>query len=100
MFSQAYYLLRSKIDGQYLAARLKTVETRQEVDSNFILVFKEDYDALSYLSTHAPEVASQFGLESAMGSQLTGIMQRWGYKGIGMVEDPIEPRIQFVNYLN
>jgi hypothetical protein len=94
MFSQTHYLIRSKIDGQYLAARLKATEEDKIIQ--YILVFKEDYDALTYLNTHAPDMASQFGVESAISSQLTAILKRWGYQGMGVVEDPIEPRITFL----
>ncbi len=40
-------------------------------------------------------MAQQFGVESVISNQLTGILQRWGYQGMGVVEDPIEPRIKF-----
>jgi hypothetical protein len=93
MFSQAHYLIRSKTDGRYLVARLQG-NTDQDID--YILLFKEHYDALSYLNTHAPEVADKFGVESVISSQLNTILQRWGYQGIGVVEEPIEPRIQFL----
>ncbi len=90
MFSaQVYYLLRSKTDGRYLVAHITD-------EKNYILVFKESYDALSYLNTHASEFAQQFATESVTIPQLQGIRQRWGYQGLGMVEDPLEPRLQFM----
>lgn len=93
MFSQTHYLLRSKTDGRYLVARIQPEEGQ---GINYILVFKEHHEALSYLNTHAAEFADQFGVESVISSQLTAIMQRWGYKGIGIVEEPIEPRVKFL----
>ncbi|MGK7934124.1 MAG: hypothetical protein AB4041_22215 [Microcystaceae cyanobacterium] len=93
MFSQTHYLIRSKTDGRYLVARLQG-ENDQEIA--YILLFKEHYDALSYLNTHGAKVADQFGVESVISSQLNTILQRWGYQGIGVVEEPLEPRIQFL----
>ncbi len=93
MFAQIHYLIRSKTDGRYLLARLRGEEGEE---MNYILVFKEDYEALSYLNTHAPDLVRQFGVESITGTQLRGILKRWGYQGIGVVDEPIEPRIQFL----
>lgn len=94
MLSQYYYTLRSRLDGQYLVARLKSPD--QENPLAYLLVFKEDYDALSYLNTHAADFSDRFGVESVSNSQLKGMIQRWGFKGLGMVQDPLEPRVDFV----
>ena len=94
MLSQYYYTLRSRLDGQYLVARLKSPD--QENPLAYLLVFKEDYDALSYLNTHAADFSDRFGVESVSNSQLKGMIQRWGFKGLGMVQDPLEPRMDFV----
>ena len=58
-------------------------------------MFKEDYDALSYVNTHAPDVASRFAVESVTGTQLKNQLQRWGFAGVGLVQEPLEPKIQF-----
>jgi hypothetical protein len=61
-------------------------------------LFKEHYDALSYLNTHAAGVSDRFSVESIPATQLKSIMQRWGFKGLGLVQDPLEPQIQFLVY--
>jgi hypothetical protein len=94
MLSQTHYLIRSKIDGQYLVARLRT--GRSQTEANYLLLFQEHFDALSYLNAHAAGVADRFSVESIPAPQLKGIMQRWGFKGIGLVQDPLEPQIQFL----
>ena len=92
MFSQIYYLIRSKVDGQYIAAKPDKTAT----GSGYLLMFNEDFDALSYLNTHAPDVANRFAIESISGSQIKGLLKRWGFTGIGVVEDPLLPKIQFL----
>ncbi|MBD1904089.1 hypothetical protein NDI37_22115 [Funiculus sociatus GB2-A5] len=92
MFSQIYYLIRSKVDGQYIAAKPDKTAT----GGGYLLMFNEDFDALSYLNTHAPDVANRFAIESISGSQIKGLLQRWGFTGIGVVEDPLLPKIQFL----
>jgi hypothetical protein len=94
MLSQIHYLLRSKADGQYLAARVPSESG--EAEQSYLLLFREHYEALSYLNTHAPEVADRFAVESIAATQLQGILQRWGYRGVGQVADPIAPHIQFL----
>lgn len=95
MLSSIHYLLRSKIDGQYLAARLKTGESKTA--ANYLLVFRQDFAALSYLNTHAADLAHQFALESLSAPQLKGVLQRWGFQGIGLVHEPLEPKIEFLS---
>ena len=96
MLSQIHYLLRSKIDGQYLAAHVETSEGEAEV--GYLLMFKEDFEALSYLNTHGKDVANRFAVESVSGTQLKGLLQRWGFNGVGLVQDPLIPQIQFLTY--
>jgi hypothetical protein len=96
MLSQTHYLIRSRVDGQYLVARLRTDESPTE--ASYLLLFKEDYDALSYLNTHGASIAERFSVESIPATQLKSLMQRWGFKGIGLVGDPLEPQIQFLTY--
>lgn len=86
-----YYTLRSRTDGNYLAA-----QPDPEVPQRYLLVFTEHYEALSYLNTHAQAAASKFSVESMGKSQLRGILDRWQYQGIGMVQDPLIPRIEFM----
>lgn len=92
MYSQVYYLLRSKQDGRHLAARPEG----QAPNKTFLLVFGADYDALSYLSTHAPEMRDRFSVESVPAYQLKSLLDRWGFTGIGMVSDPLPPTVEFL----
>lgn len=94
MISSIHYLIRSRADGQYLTAKAQT--NQGDNKTKYLLVFKESFDALSYLNTHAPDLANQFSVESLPATQLKGVLQRWGFMGIGVVSDPLEPRIQFV----
>jgi hypothetical protein len=96
MLSQIHYLIRSKIDGQYVVARLQLPETEKQV--SYLLIFKEDFDALSYLNTHSGNFRDRFAIESLPATQLKGLLQRWGFQGIGLVQEPLEPRIQFLTY--
>lgn len=95
MLSSIHYLVRSKLDGQYLVARLKAGESPKE--ASYLLVFQEDFQALSYLNTHAAHIANQFAVESLPATQLKGVLQRWGFQGIGLVNEPLEPKIQFLS---
>ncbi|MBD1837809.1 hypothetical protein H6F78_01855 [Coleofasciculus sp. FACHB-64] len=95
MFSQVYYLIRSRADGQYLLAQPDTSSSTSS--SGYLLMFGEHFDALSYLNAHAPDVSDRFAVESISGNQVKGLLQRWGFKGIGMVEDPLLPKIQFLS---
>lgn len=96
--SQTYYLVRSKMDGQYLTARDRSgaTEASDRPVSTYLLMFKEHADALIYLNTHAADIADRFTVESVAGSQLSGVMNRWGYTGIGMVNDALIPRVEFL----
>jgi hypothetical protein len=97
MFSEVFYLIRSKADGQYLVARTGARDDR-EAQAQYILIFKEHYDALSYINTHGADVADRFGVESIAGSQLGNLMKRWGFAGMGLVQDPLVPRIEFLQH--
>jgi hypothetical protein len=88
---ELYYVLRSRLNGQFLVAHPNGPE-----DKSYVLVFKADYDALSYLNTHAAQSKEQLTTESLSASQLRANMDRWGFQGIGLVEDPILPGIQFL----
>ncbi|BAZ38016.1 hypothetical protein NIES4101_39500 [Calothrix sp. NIES-4101] len=88
--TEIYYLIRSKTDGKYLAAR------PDDHEKSYLLLFNEDFDAMSYLNTHAGDLANKLGVESISGSQISGLMKRWGFVGIGIVSDPLLPKIEFL----
>lgn len=94
MLSQINYLIRSKVDGKYLVARLPP--EKQEKEANYLLLFQENYDALSYINTHGADFRDRLTVESVSSLQLKSVLQRWGYKGIGLVEDPLIPKIKFM----
>ena len=97
MINTPYYLLRSKSTGKYLVARppVEGVHPEQPTDP-FLLLFVADFDALSYLNAHAGEHAAQFSTEYCDRTQIKKICDRWSYKGIGIVNDPLVPRIEFL----
>lgn len=94
MLSQIYYIARSKADGRYLVARVN----RDVADENagYLLLFSEHFEALSYLNTHGTTVADQFAIESIPGTQLAGLLKRWNFIGVGIVRDPLLPKIEFL----
>lgn len=96
---QPIYLLRSRADGSYLVAYPNgpaPASPDAPPPTGYLLVFSADYDALSYLNTHSPEVADQFAVESLVASQLKPVLTRWGFQGIGMVSDPRLPQVEFL----
>lgn len=93
MLLQINYLIRSKKDGKYLVAR---VPGQNGKDNSYLLVFQQDYDALSYINTHGQEYSDRLTVESASPMQLKSLQQRWAYSGFGVVKDPLVPDIQFV----
>jgi hypothetical protein len=94
MLSQTHYLIRSRQDGRYLVAR---TQNGSEDSKGYLLMFREHFDALSYLNTHGSNVADRFGVESVSGTQLKGLLKRWGFQGLGLVEDPLVPQIKFLS---
>ncbi len=90
MLSEFYYLLRSKSDGRYLTAH------PNDEKSSYLLLFTEDFDAMSYLNTHAAEVSHHFTVESISGTQIVGLLKRWGFSGVGIVSDPLLPKVNFL----
>ncbi len=95
MLSQVSYLLRSKADGSYLVARLNNPQSDAKT-SNYLLIFNESFDALSYLNTHGNDIRESFAVETIASNQLGNLMQRWGFKGVGIVQDPLVPKIDFL----
>ncbi|MEO8893217.1 MAG: hypothetical protein ABI417_17140 [Coleofasciculaceae cyanobacterium] len=93
MFSQIHYLILSRADGRYLVA---TSPGANSTKASYLLMFREHFDALSYLNTHAADVADRFAVESVSGTQLKGLLKRWGFNGVGIVQDPLVPQIEFL----
>ncbi|HEY9847597.1 MAG TPA: hypothetical protein V6D03_15550 [Candidatus Caenarcaniphilales bacterium] len=96
MFTQIYYVIRSKADGRYLVAHPDQDLKQDSSKSSYLLLFRESFDALSYLNTHSPDVAMRFATESVSQNQVAGLLQRWSYGGVGIVLDPLLPRITFL----
>jgi len=94
MLSQIYYIARSRADGSYLVARVN--RDVAEKNAGYLLLFSEHFEALSYLNTHAASVADQFAIESIPGTQLGGLLKRWNFIGVGIVRDPLLPKIEFL----
>ena len=61
-------------------------------------MFREHFDALSYLNTHGSDVADRFGVESVPGTQVGSLLKRWGFTGVGVVQDPWLPKIEFLTH--
>jgi hypothetical protein len=105
MSSHLYYLLRSKLDGSYLIARphqesnhKKSNDTIEPGKSGYVLLFREHYDALSYINAHGADVAHRFTVESIFDSQIGTLLERWGWLGVGIVQDPLIPRVEFLSH--
>jgi hypothetical protein len=94
MLLQINYLIRSKQDGKYLVARMPE---QSGIEASYLLVFVEDYDAMSYINTHGQEFSDRLTVETASPIQLKGLMERWKYAGFAIVKDPLLPEIQFVS---
>ncbi|HIK44312.1 MAG TPA: hypothetical protein IGR64_05415 [Leptolyngbyaceae cyanobacterium M65_K2018_010] len=98
--AQIYYLLRSRADGSYLVARphpTTPADPDQPPPTGYLLVFTADYDALSYLNAHAPDVRDQFAVETITPSSLKPLLGRWNFQGLGLVQDPRLPEVEFLN---
>lgn len=95
MFSQIHYLILSRADGRYLVA---TNPGANSTKASYLLMFREHFDALSYLNTHGADVADRFTVESVSGTQLRGLLKRWGFNGVGIVQDPLIPQIEFLEH--
>lgn len=101
MLSETFHLIRSKADGQYLVARPRAAANPDAApDPGFLLLFREHADALSYLNTHASGLIDRFGVEAIPASQLKTLIGRWGFTGVGMVQDPLIPEIEFARQNN
>jgi hypothetical protein len=89
-----YYIIRSRTDGKYLTARVD-----DDAISGYLLLFKEDFEALSYLNTHAGDLASRLTVESLASTQIGGLIKRWGFAGVGIVNDPLLPEVEFLQHI-
>ena len=96
MLSQVYYLVRSRADGRYLVAHPNP--DAEPGDSGYLVTFREHFDALSYLNTHGSDLAERFAVESVPGTQLGELIKRWGFTGVGVVQDPLLPKIEFLSH--
>jgi hypothetical protein len=97
MLSEIFYLVRSQRDGKYLVAHPQVSgDLEGQANPEYLLVFREYADALSYLNTHGAATADKFGIESLPSTQLRSLLKRWGFTGIGLVEDCLLPRIAFL----
>jgi hypothetical protein len=90
---QQWYVLRSRADGQYLVARLRP--DPDQPPHPYLILFSEHADALTYLNRQAPDLAPQFAVESLTQPQLPGLLKRWSYVGIAIVEDAWIPTLKF-----
>ncbi len=91
MDSSLYYVLRSQTNGNYLSAH-----PDPDAAVAFLLVFSEQFEALSYLNTHGGDIAEHFQVETLPNRQLRDVLNRWQLSGIGFVQDPLLPRIEFL----
>ncbi len=99
MAAEIYYVVLAKTSGRYLTARPHGVDPDRPVADQpaYLLLFRERFEALSYLNAHAPSMADQFVVESQVESQIKGLMQRWNFAGVGIVQDPLVPTVEFLS---
>ncbi|MDK2407951.1 hypothetical protein QHH11_09295 [Aphanizomenon sp. PH219] len=88
-----YYIIRSRSDGKYLTARV------DDDTSGYLLLFKEDFEAMSYLNTHAADLANRLTVEPLASNQIGSLLKRWGFVGVGIVNDPLLPEIEFLQHI-
>jgi hypothetical protein len=93
MLSQFYYVVRSQASGEYLVAH-----PAASAADGFLLLFAADYDALSYINAHGSGKGGAVEMMSA--SVLPATLKRWELKGVGIVQDPLIPQVQFMRIEN
>lgn len=91
-----YYLLRSRDDGRYLVAHPRL--DPESTPPSYLLMFREDFDALSYLNTHGADLKNRFAVESMTIAQIKNLTNRWGFSGVGIVQDPLLPKVEFLSH--
>jgi hypothetical protein len=89
MLSEFYYVVRSQTSGEYLVAHPSA-----DAADGFLLLFSADYDALSYINTHGGGAGC--AVEMVAATVLPATLKRWELKGVGIVQDPLIPRVQFL----
>lgn len=92
---QNYYLLRSRQNGDYIAAR-QPAKTEDEPPQRYVLLFKHDHDAMGYLNAHAGDVSDRFAVEMSPLKQIKLTLERLGFTGVGFVSDPLVPHVDFM----
>lgn len=97
MLAESYYLIQSSRTGHYLAAHpAQGSKPPAQPDAGFLLLFRDGVDARSYLNTHAGELASQFRIDAIQRDKLAALLKRWQFRGVGLVNDPLVPQIEFL----
>ena len=91
MLGDVHYVLRSRADGRYLTAQPDATDGQ-----SYLLLFKEDYEAREYLNRFAPDLGDRLTVEAVPLPQLKPVLQRWGYRGVALVEEPLLPSFQFL----
>ena len=89
MLSQFYYVVRSQTSGEYLIAHPSA-----DAADGFLLLFSADYDALSYINAHGS--GGKGAVEMMTAIALPATLKRWELKGVGIVQDPLIPRVEFL----
>jgi hypothetical protein len=89
MLSQFYYVVRSQTSGEYLVAH-----PSEDSADGFLLLFSADYEALSYINTHGSGTGG--AVEMLPSTALPATLKRWQLQGLGIVQDPLIPRVQFL----
>jgi len=97
MVAEIYYLVRSQTNGQYLVAHLPRSPSNAPPHSGYILLFREHAEALTYLNMHGNDIADRFAVESLPATQLETLLKRWNFTGIGIVQDPLLPKVEFLS---
>jgi hypothetical protein len=95
MLSQTYYVILARESGRYLVVQPQGQDNPNA--PRYLLLFRENFEAMTYLNHHGGGLADRFTVESVPQGQVKGLLQRWGFNGVGMVQDTLEPRIDFLN---
>jgi hypothetical protein len=93
MLSQFYYVVRSQTSGEYLVAH-----PAADAADGFLLLFAADYDALSYINAHGS--GRGCAVEMMSSTALPATLKRWELQGVGIVQDPLTPQVQFMRIEN
>ncbi|NJM57882.1 MAG: hypothetical protein HC857_11225 [Synechococcales cyanobacterium RU_4_20] len=95
-----YYLLRSRQNGDYVAARMAAQPQEEkrldEREQRYLLLFRADHEAFLYLNTHAGDVSKHFAVEMSSLRQIKLTLERLGFTGVGFVSDALLPQVDFM----